>query len=221
MSDALDLLFVDDNPDLRDLVQRALAHHRVRVAESVAAAEEALTHGLPAVLILDVALPDGNGVALCRRLRARGLTLPILLLTAHGEVRQRVEGLDAGADDFLAKPFAMAELRARIRALGRRGTQAPVLRPVVAGVELDLRARQAWRGDAEVPLTGREWEVLGFLLQTAGELVPRDTLLAAVWGDTSEGARNSLEVIVGRIRRKLGSEAVRTVRGRGYVVDVA
>src|SRR5689334_4474998 len=117
------LLIVDDHPELLDLVQRALARddHVVHTAKTLADARGAIAERPPDVLILDLALPDGTGIDLCRELRRSGATFPILLLTAHGEVPQRVAGLDAGADDFLAKPFAMAELRARVRALGRRG----------------------------------------------------------------------------------------------------
>jgi DNA-binding response OmpR family regulator len=218
----VDLLVVDDSLELLDLVQRALARdgHEVRLAASIAEAREQLAVALPDVMILDLALPDGTGVELCRALRREGARFPILLLTAHGEVPRRVEGLDAGADDFLAKPFAIAELRARVRALSRRG---PIDRPSavkLGGAELDLAARRAVRDDEDIPLTGREWAVLELLVARRGRVVPRGTILEIVWGEVSDSANASLDVIMGRIRRKLGPDALRTVRGEGYAADV-
>jgi len=193
--------------------------HEVRCAAAVTVARDLLRDFVPDVIVLDVELPDGSGVEFCRELRRAGHRWPVLLLTAHGEVHERVAGLDAGADDFLPKPFAVAELRARVRALGRRG---PLERPtslLLAGVEVDLAARRAFVSGREVPVTGREWAVLELLFSRRGRVVARDTILEVVWGDLSEGANSSLDVIMGRIRRKLGNALVRTVRGEGYVID--
>lgn len=192
--------------------------HRVSLAASVAEARAALAVDPPQVIVLDVALPDGSGVELCRELRQRDVRIPILLLTAHGEVRQRVEGLDAGADDFLAKPFAIAELRARVRALGRRGPIERGTQVRVGEVELDLGACAARRAGREVPVTAREWAILQLLAARNGRVVNRSAILEAVWGDASEGANASLEVMITRIRRKLGPAVVRTVRGEGYAL---
>lgn len=218
----MELLLVDDSLEVLDLVQRALERdgHEVRLATTIAQAREQITAARPDVMILDVALPDGTGIDLCRALRSEGVRLPILLLTAHGEVPRRVAGLDAGADDFLAKPFAIAELRARVRALGRRG---PLERPAsieLADTRLDLAARRAVRGGVDIPLTAREWAVIELLVARRGRVVPRSTILEMVWGEISDGANSSLDVIMGRIRRKLGPNALRTVRGEGYAVDV-
>ncbi len=214
------LLFVDDAPEMRALAQRAFdpTHDTVRVAASCAEARVALRDELPEVLILDVALADGNGVVLCQELRGRDIDVPILLLTAHGDVGQRVAGLDAGADDFLTKPFAMAELRARIRALARRGpwTRPSLLR--VGDVALDASARRAWRGGDEVPVTRREWAVLDLLLARRGDLVRREHILEAAWGEDTASARASLDTILSRLRRKLGSDVVETVRGQGHAI---
>lgn len=215
------LLFVDDAPEMRELVVRAfeLEGHTVRVAATVAEAQRALRNEVPEVLILDVALPDGDGVTLCRELRARNVPVPILLLTAHGEVRQRVAGLDAGADDFIAKPFAMSELKARIRALARRG---PISLPGgvrIGTAEVDPSARRAWHGDEEIPITRREWAVLDLLLAHKGTVVARDHILEAVWGDDTPRARASLDTIISRIRRKLGADAIETRRGQGHVLQ--
>lgn len=215
------ILVVDDEHDVSDLVGRALQRegHLVRLAGSLAEAEAAVVDAVPELVVLDMVLDDGSGLDLCKGFRRRGLHMPVLLLTAHGEVPRRLEGFDAGADDFLAKPFAIAELRARVRALGRRG---PILRPAIATfgeIELDLTARRARRAGAEVPVTAREWAVLELLLVRRGRLVTRGDILESVWGDGSDAASASLDVIVARIRRKLGSDAIRTVRGEGYAID--
>jgi two-component system, OmpR family, response regulator len=215
------LLIVDDHPELLDLVQRALQRddHLVHTAATLAGARAAIAARTPDLLILDLALPDGTGIALCRALRREGATFPILLLTAHGEVPQRVAGLDAGADDFLAKPFAMAELRARVRALSRRGPveRASVLR--LGEVELDFGGRRAALAGKEVPLTAREWSLIELFAARIGRLITRGDVLEAVWGETSESASASLDVLIARLRRKLALGTLRTVRGAGYVLE--
>lgn len=216
------LLLVDDSPELLDLVVRALSRdgHEVHTAMDVASALRAVDIEVPEVMVLDLALPDGTGVEVCSRLRESGHRFPILLLTAHGEVRRRVEGLNAGADDFLGKPFAMAELRARVRALARRGPMSRATsRLRVGSVELDLTARRAFRDGAEIPITGREWAILELLAARQGRVVERYHILETIWDDTSEGASSSLDVIVGRLRRKLGNDVIRTVRGQGYSIE--
>ncbi|MFV8754830.1 response regulator transcription factor [Nannocystaceae bacterium ST9] len=218
----MDVLIVDDSAELLDLVERALARegHEVRLAATLASARRAVVERSPELMVLDLELPDGTGIELCRALRSEGQRFPILLLTAHGEVPQRVAGLDAGADDFLAKPFAVAELRARVRALGRRG---PIERPAAVTLgetRLDLSTRTALRDAHELPLTAREWEVLELLINRRGRVVARATILDLVWGEVSDKASGSLDVIMARVRRKLGAEAIRTVRGEGYMVDV-
>lgn len=212
------VLVVDDQREVLELLVRALGRdgHLAVAAGSVAAAREAVAAVAPEVIVLDVALPDGSGVALCRELRRAGERAPILLLTAHANVAERVAGLEAGADDFLAKPFAVAELRARVRALGRRGPLDKPARLVIGDVELDLAARRAWRDGEEAPLTAREWAVLELLLARKGRLVSRGEMLDSIWGDVSDATSASLDVIVARVRRKLGPTVVRTVRGEGY-----
>lgn len=217
----MDVLVVDDSPEVLDLVSRALLRdgHQIRVGDSLEAARREIAIAAPEILVLDVALPDGTGLDLCRSLRAQGALFPILLLTAHGEVPRRVAGLDAGADDFLAKPFAVAELRARVRALGRRG---PMERPThvrLGEASLDLSSRRACRDGADIPVTAREWAVLELLVARRGRVVERDTILDLVWNEVSDRSSSSLDVIMGRIRRKLGASVVRTVRGEGYAVD--
>lgn len=211
------VLVVDDEADLRSVVARALRSdgHVVSSAEDLASARERVAEGAE-LLVLDLRLPDGFGLTLCRELRAAGSTVPILLLTALTQVALRVEGLDAGADDFLAKPFAIAELRARVRALGRRGALPRGLTYVRDDLVLDFAGRTARRAERDVAITAREWAILELLARRAGRVVARFDLLESVWGESSDAASSSLEVLVGRLRRKLGTDVIRTLRGEGY-----
>lgn len=214
------ILVVEDESDVIELLSRALQRdgHTVRTATTIAEAEAQILAGSPELIVLDLALGEEWGIDFCRALRKRGEVMPILLLTAHGEVPRRVEGFDAGADDFLAKPFAVAELRARVRALGRRGALARPAVVLVAGVELDLPGRRAVREGRSVPVTRREWAVLELLACHRGRLTARSEILDSIWGESSEAASASLDVIIGRIRRKLGTDVVRTLRGEGYAL---
>jgi two-component system, OmpR family, response regulator len=215
------VLIVDDHAEVRDLLLRSLRGeaHEVAVAATAAEAQARIAACALDVIVLDVALPDGSGIDLCRDLRHTGTATPVLLLTAHASVAERVAGLDAGADDFLGKPFAVSELRARVRALGRRG---PALRPrsVRCGdAQLDFLARRAERACTEVPLTAREWSLLELLAARAGRFVARAEILELVWGGEAD-ATASLDVLVARIRRKLGEGVLRTMRGHGYALAV-
>lgn len=213
------VLVVDDEADVRSVVARALRAdgHAVSTAEDLATARDAAAEGAE-LIVLDLRLPDGFGLSLCRELRAAGSTVPILLLTALSQVALRVEGLDAGADDFLAKPFAIAELRARVRALGRRGALPRGLTYVRDEVVLDFAGRIARRAAREVAITAREWAILELLARRAGRVVARYDLLESVWGERSDTATSSMEVLIGRLRRKLGSDVIRTLRGEGYAL---
>lgn len=213
------ILVVDDHPEVLDVVARALARdgHEVKTTTTTLDAQRILGDGETDLLVLDVALPDGSGIDLCRAIRRDGSHAPILLLTAHKDVEHRVEGLDAGADDFLGKPFAIAELRARVRALGRRGPLPKELIVERGGVTLDFLARRATRDAIEVPLTAREWAVLDLLATRNARAVARSEILALVWGDVDAGSA-SLEVLIARIRKKLGDDMIRTLRGFGYAL---
>lgn len=211
------VLVVDDEADVRSVVSRALRAdgHVVTTAENLESAREGARGGVD-LIVLDLRLPDGVGLELCRELRARGATIPILILTASSQVALRVQGLDAGADDFLAKPFAVAELRARVRALGRRGSLPRGLVYRRDDVTLDFAGRRATRADREVAITSKEWAILELLATRAGRVVARDALLEGVWGDASDTSTGSMEVLIARLRRKLGSGLIRTLRGEGY-----
>ena len=213
------VLVIDDEDEVRSVIARALRAdgHAVATACDLESARERVVQGTD-LIVLDLRLPDGFGLELCRELRGDGATVPILLLTALSQVALRVEGLDAGADDFLAKPFAVGELRARVRALGRRGALPRGLTYKNDDVVLDVAGRHATRAGRDVAITAREWAILEILVRRAGRVVSRLDLLESVWGDASETAASSMEVLVGRLRRKLGSELIRTLRGEGYAL---
>src|SRR5690606_6632343 len=195
------VLVVDDEADVRSVVARALKAdgHVVATAGDLQAARECLLEGTD-LIVLDLRLPDGFGLELCREQRAEGSTLPILIVTAWSQVALRVEGLDAGADDFLGKPFAVAELRARVRALGRRGALPRGLVFTFGAVRIDFAARQAIRAGKEVPITSKEWAILDVLVRRPGRLVSKLDLLEGVWGEASDSAVGSLEVLIARLR---------------------
>jgi DNA-binding response OmpR family regulator len=174
----------------------------------------------PDAIVLDLQLPRLNGVDLCRRLRSEGNSVPILMLTARSTVPDRIGGLDAGADDYLVKPFSLGELAARLRALGRRGKTTPQV--IEAGpLQLDTGGREARVNGSPVELTGTEFALLEYLMQNAGQVLSRDQLREEVWGEGFEPASNVVDIYVHYVRRKLkaaGLEAdpIRTVRGLGY-----
>jgi two-component system OmpR family response regulator len=178
------------------------------------------------VLVLDIGLPGIDGYTLTRALRDRGIALPILMLTARASVEDRVDGLDAGADDYLPKPFAFPELLARMRALTRRGDAVvpTVLR--VGDVELDPARFTVRRNGERVPLTTKEFAILEYLMRHTGELVTRSALLESCWDESYEGVSNLVDVHVSRLRRKLdlgARPALQTIRGAGFILadDVA
>ena len=221
------ILLVEDDAETRAAVARALADdgHQVTSVDRGEAGTRALDSGEIAAVILDVFLPDASGIDLCRAWRASGVRVPVLMLTARTDVSSRVKGLDAGADDYLGKPFALSELRARLRALLRRGADPESRRVLRLGsVSLDFGRRQAFVGKTEVPLTRREIDVLERLAWARGHAVSRADLLDEIWGESTPEAAASLEVIVARVRRKLErgdrESLIRTVRGFGYALAV-
>lgn len=221
------ILVVEDSGPTRSLLVRALRSERMTV-ETASRLSTGLRQAMAArhdVIVLDLMLPDGDGLDLCRRLRAEGVLTPVLCLTARGDVADRVQGLDAGADDYMKKPFALAELRARIRALARRQGLSPPRRVEAGAVHMDFTARRLERRGKEIPLTAREWAVLEVLVSKQGRVVTRSDLLDSVWHGNGRPESESLDVILSRLRRKLGGEgegcSIRTVRGEGFVFEVS
>jgi DNA-binding response OmpR family regulator len=210
------ILLVEDSERLASVVSRALRRegHTVEEATTCAQARERMDR--VELAIVDVGLPDGSGLDLCREARAEGVDAPILVLTARNTIADRVAGLDAGGDDYLGKPFAVEELLARVRALGRRGPRFAEARRELGDVVIDRERRLVTRSGAPVPLTPRELDLVALLAWRDGRVVPRAEILEIVWGDDDERNAASLDVLVRRIRRKLGDEVVRTVRNVGY-----
>jgi len=215
------VLVVDDDAPIQRMLERtfrAEGYEVVSVADG-GAALTAIERSAPDLVVLDVAMPDLDGIAVCRRVRDRGLALPILLLTARDAVGDRVAGLDAGADDYLVKPFATEELLARARALLRRGRE-PVETLVFDDVFFDVRARQARRAHTELPLSAREADLLELLMRNARQVVTREQALDLIWGDVAAASSNVVDRYVSNLRRKLGEpQLIRTVRGVGFQLD--
>ncbi|HEX4670995.1 MAG TPA: response regulator transcription factor [Solirubrobacteraceae bacterium] len=211
------VLVVDDDPPLRRMLERTLAAEgfEVAVAADGGGALAAAERYAPDVIVLDVAIPAPDGLAVARRMRAKGLPTPILMLTARDAVVDRVAGLEAGADDYLIKPFAVAELVARLRALTRRRDSQSVLS--YADLVLDLEVRRATRAGRSIELTGREVGLLELLLREPGRVVTRERALAEIWDDAA--LDNVVDRYVTRLRRKLGDPPlIRTVRGTGFAL---
>ena len=203
------------------MLERTLAAegYGVSSAGDGGAALAAIERATPDLVVLDVGLPGLDGLAVCRRLRRKGLGLPILLLTARDAVPDRVAGLDAGADDYLVKPFASEELLARVRALLRRGV-GPEELLAFDDLVFDVRARVARRGSAEVQLSAREAELLELLLRNPRRVVSRQFALERVWGSSGAASQNVVDRYISYLRRKLGEpQLIRTVRGAGFVLD--
>ncbi len=216
------LLLVEDDPKLSRAVSRGLRAegYAVDVAmDGDAALLQANVWEYDAV-ILDRMLPLRDGIEVCRALRERGSQVPILMLTARGQVDDRISGLDAGADDYLPKPFDFGELVARVRALVRRGPTDRPARLEVGGLVVDPATREVLRDGSPIDLTTREFAVLEYLCRHPGQVISRGTLLDHVWDANYEGSTNIVDVYVGHLRRKLGApELIRTVRGVGFVLD--
>jgi two-component system response regulator PrrA len=218
------VLVVDDDEAIRTALERALSLEGfvASAVEGGRAALEAVAADPPDVLVLDVVMPDVDGVVVARTLRDQGRELPILILSALDEVSDRVAGLQAGADDYLVKPFAVDELVARLRALLRRRRE-PVSVPLRVGdVVVDPARHVARRGDRDLELTRREFELLETLARHAGIVLSRQQLLSQVWGYDFAVDGNVVDVFVGYLRRKLEAEGesriLRTVRGVGFVL---
>ena len=215
------VLVVDDDAPILRMLERTFAAEGYRV-EAVADGGQALAaveRSVPDLLVLDVAMPGIDGLAVCRRLRRRGHILPILLLTARDAVAERVAGLDAGADDYLVKPFASEELLARARALLRRGSEPGELL-AFDDLVFDVSARSVRRSERQIALSAREAEVLELLLRNPRQVVSRALALERVWGSESAATLNAVDRCVSYLRRKLGDPPlIKTVRGVGFTLE--
>jgi len=214
------VLVVDDDPTVSDVVRRYLeqAGCEVRLAADGADGLAAVAAQRPDLVVLDLMMPGIDGLEVCRRLRDAGDRTPVLMLTARDTVDDRVAGLDAGADDYLVKPFAVQELTARVRALLRRGHVPETL--AFADVALDPESGHATRGGRDLGLTRRESELLGLLLRNPRTVVTRERALEEVWGGEAEASPNSVDRYVAYLRRKLGDPPlIGTVRGVGFVLQ--
>ncbi len=212
------VLLVDDDASIRRMLERTLVAEGYAVAAVAdgGAALAAVERSVPDVLVLDVAMPGVDGLAVTRRLRAKGLAVPILLLTARDALEERVAGLDAGADDYLVKPFESEELSARLRALLRRN-RPPEERLAFADLSFEPETGTARRGDRDLGLTRREAELLELLLRHARSVVTREAALEQVWGGEGEASLNVVDRYVAYLRRKLGDPPlIHTVRGLGF-----
>jgi two-component system copper resistance phosphate regulon response regulator CusR len=220
------VLIVEDERKLAQVLSSALQaeHYDVVVAATGEDGFYRANAELFDLVVLDLMLPGRNGLEILQTLRQRHIDTPVLILTARDGVDDRVLGLDLGADDYLVKPFALPELLARIRALLRRGRPADVLRLKIADLELDLVSRRVARGERLIDLTGREFELLEYLLRHQGHLVSREMLARDVWKEPRRATPldNVIDVQMARLRRKVDSEGtlrlIHTVRGVGFVV---
>ena len=211
---------MDDDPPIRRMLERTLVAegYEIRTAADGGAALVEVEHAAPDLLVLDVAMPGLDGLEVCRRVRAKGLGFPVLLLTARDALGERVAGLDAGADDYLVKPFAPEELLARMRALLRRGRE-PAELLAFGDLVLEISTRSAQRGDRRLALSGREADLLELLLRNSRQVVSRELALERVWGGVAAASPNVVDRYVSYLRRKLGEPPlIHAVRGTGFIL---
>ncbi len=212
------VLLVEDDETLGDAVRAhvAAAGHAVDWMKGVADAELAARTASYSLVLLDLRLPDGSGIALLKGLRARGVTTPVIILTAHDQISDRIEGLNSGADDYLVKPFHLDELTARMLAVARRyaGQARPVI--VVGALTIHPADRAVQLSGADIVLSSREWAVLDALVARPGAIISKQQIEEALYAFGQEVESNTVEVYVSRLRKKLGKDIVETVRGIGY-----
>lgn len=217
------ILAIEDDPAILRMLERGLtaAGHQLMTASngedgSILAEDESI-----ALVLLDIGLPQLSGHEVLSRIRSRRSDLPVLMLTARDDLDNKVRALDAGADDYLAKPFAFEELLARIRALTRRADQPTSSVVEVGGVRLDLLARRAWRNDRPIDLSNREFTLLEYLLRHPDQVLSRTQILFAVWEYDADPTSNVVDVYIRYLRRKLGDPSpITTMRGAGYRYDL-
>ena len=220
------VLLVEDERRVASFIARSLKEnlYTVDVAETGEKALGLVRNGTYDLILLDLRLPKLSGVEVCREIRLAGIETPVLMLTARSLVEQRVEGLDAGADDYLTKPFALAELHARVRALTRRGFHKGGAKLHVADLELDRPHRVVKRGSNQIQLTFKEFALLELLMMRSPDPVLRSEIIEHVWSHSFDTETNIVEVYINRLRQKIDQEQslklIRTVRGTGYQLSV-
>ncbi len=216
------ILIVEDEHKVASFIARALREetYAVDVAETGKKALDLASEVAYDAILLDIRLPDLSGIEVCRELCQSGIKTPILMVTARSLVEQRVEGLDAGADDYITKPFALAELRARVRALIRRGPHRGDSKLNYADLELDRGRRRVRRGGTVIPITSKEFALLEFMLIRAPEPVTRSEIIEHVWDSHFDSETNLVEVYINRLRQKIDEhrsvKLIHTIRGVGY-----
>ena len=216
------ILVVEDDTLLRQGLQQALSQEQYScdVAVNCAEADSLIKVSEYGLIILDLGLPDGDGMSLLKRWRQRGMVQPVLILTARDTLDERVAGLDRGADDYMVKPFALAELLARVRALLRRDQKLASNQIISGDLMLDLQQKTVTLAGAPVVLTRREFALLRRLVMQAGKLVSRERLQEDIYDWQDDIGSNALEVHIHHLRRKLGTTRIRTVRGEGYCLEL-
>jgi two-component system OmpR family response regulator len=214
------VLLIEDEADIADAVQRFLQGqgHAVDYAGDLADAEAALAVAEFDAVLLDLELPDGSGLGLLRRERRRGNRVPVVIATARDRIEDRIAGLDAGADDYVVKPYDLGEVEARLRAHQRRATGDPAAEASLGDLRIDRAGARLFRDEAEIRLTSREWAVFEALLSARGRVLSRQVLEERLYAfdDAIEG--NAVEVYVSRLRTKLGGGVIETRRGLGYLI---
>ncbi len=216
------ILVVEDDATIARFIELELKHagYDVKRADDGAAALDLIEKEEPALVILDLMLPNVDGIEVARRLRREGKRFPILVLTARAETRDVVSGFDAGADDYLRKPFEIPELMSRVRVLLRRSeNEAPTSQYRASGIEIDPASRRVTVEGSDIELTAKEYELLEFLVLNAGRVITREEILDAVWSGQHGGDSNVIEVFVHHLRNKIGdrdNKIIQTVRGVGY-----
>jgi DNA-binding response OmpR family regulator len=218
------VLLAEDDTAISEPLARALRRegYEVEVRKDGPTALDAGLHEGIDLVVLDLGLPGMDGLEVCRRLRTEGHTFPVLVLTARADEVDTVVGLDAGADDYVTKPFRLAELLARVRALLRRGAAAePAAPPATHGVRIDVESHRVWMGEEELQLTAKEFDLLRVLVRDAGRVVTRDQLMREVWDTTWWSSTKTLDMHISWLRKKLGDDAanprfIATVRGVGF-----
>ena len=212
------ILLIEDDPGLGNAVcdQIAAEGHVPDLAPSLSYARDLCATMSYDLILLDLGLPDGRGLDFLRALRAQGAVTPVMILTAHDRITERIEGLNAGADDYIVKPFDLAELSARIAAVGRRYVGNPNPLVTLGGLQIDLAARAIVGPEGQIDLSQREWVIFEALLQRPGQIISKSQIEDRLYSFDAEVESNTIEVYVSRLRKKLGKDVVQTIRGLGY-----